>query len=302
MTDKRDAVVSVEIPLCVDDRTLCRPGMVLGWDSARTGRYVDAVVAEIEANAGQFDDCLVRAVRLGGGVASNAGAGIASIMRAVRHSCNVAQDVRVTMRSSIANVSGATMPFFRRAGVSRFDFEMFSLNPVDFTRVNSVDNLDDLPIVCDSFLHSYANDTLGFVLAFGQAALDGQDGVLNVRRTALAAARSHASHVELVRCAEQLAAGEDEVARQLSEMREVLTGAGYAEYLPLRFARSGKEDRFAILRQAGVDQIGFGLAALTRLDGVESVNTGDFERYCSSSADFAAITADVRPAAMRVAG
>ena len=165
MTEKRDAIVQVSVPFCVDDRALRREGMILGWDSARMARYADALVAEIEANAGQFDDCLVRAVQLGGGVASNAGADIARIVRAVRQVCDVAEDAPVAMRSSIANVSGATMPFFRRAGVTRFDFEMLSLNPVDFVRLNRVDNLNDLPIICDHFLHSYANGAGGRALA-----------------------------------------------------------------------------------------------------------------------------------------
>lgn len=293
MVDKREVIVKVEVPLCVDDRALQRPGLVLGWDSARTARYVDAVVAEIEANAGQFDDCQVVAVRFGGGVASNAGAGIASLMRALHHVCAFSDDVQVTMRSSIANISGATMPFFRRAGVDRFDFELLSLNPMDFTRVNRVDNLQDLPIICDSFLHSYANDSLGLVLVYGHAAPPEQDGVLNVRRSALAAARTNASHVQLMRCADALAASEDESARQLSEMRDVLVEAGFAEYVPGLFARPGKEDRYARLRAEGVEQLGFGLGAETQLDGVVSVNTKDFEEYCQNSADFAAITKDV---------
>lgn len=58
MTEKRDAIVQVSVPFCVDDRALRREGMILGWDSARMARYADALVAEIEANAGQFDDCL----------------------------------------------------------------------------------------------------------------------------------------------------------------------------------------------------------------------------------------------------
>ena len=222
------------------------------------------------------------------------GANAVTFVRAVRQVCDVAEDAPVAMRSSIANVSGATMPFFRRAGVTRFDFEMLSLNPVDFVRLNRVDNLNDLPIICDHFLHSYANDTLGLVLAFGHDASEGGDGALNVRRTALAAARSHATHAELVRVADELAAGCDEVARQLDEMRGALTEHGFMEYLPLRFARAGKEDRFAQMAAAGVPQIGFGLGAITRIDGAESVNTRDLARYCAAEGDFAKITEEVR--------
>lgn len=294
MAEKRDVVVQVEVPFCVRDETLRRPGLILGWDSARMSAYVRAVVAEIEANAGQFDDCRVQAVHFGGGVASNAGAGIADIMRSVRRVCDVADDVQTTMRASIANVSGATMPFFRRAGIDRFDFEMLSLNSADFTRLNQVDNLNDLPIICDHFLHSYANDSLGFVLAYGHAVPDGEDGALNVRRTALAAARSHATQVELVCCAGELAAAEDETEAQLTEMRDVFAEYGFGEYRPLRFARPGKEDRFTLLQAAGVEQIGFGLGAVTRLDGVKSMNTRDLALYCERSADFTAITAEVQ--------
>ena len=49
MTEKRDAIVQVSVPFCVDDRALRREGMILGWDSARMARYADALVAEIEA-------------------------------------------------------------------------------------------------------------------------------------------------------------------------------------------------------------------------------------------------------------
>ncbi|CAK7058976.1 MAG: hypothetical protein MEEGG_02795 [Eggerthella lenta] len=132
------------------------------------------------------------------------------------------------------------------------------------------------------------------MLAFGHDASEGGDGALNVRRTALAAARSHATHAELVRVADELAAGCDEVARQLDEMRGALTEHGFMEYLPLRFARAGKEDRFAQMAAAGVPQIGFGLGAITRIDGAESVNTRDLARYCAAEGDFAKITEEVR--------
>lgn len=301
MTDKRDVTVEVRVPLSVDDRALERPEIVRGWDSARASRYAQAVVAEIEANAGQFDDCRVKAIALDGGIASNVGADIATIVRALRQTCEIDEDAPVTMRASIANVSGATMPFFRRARVSRFDFEMLSLNPVDFTVLNRVDNLNDLPIICDHFLHSYANDSLGFVLAYGHAAPEGSDGILNVRRTALAAGRSHAAHVRLVRCAGAMAVSDEEAARQLDEMRSVLVDAGFSAYAPGLFARPGKEDRFELMRTCGADSIGFGAGAVTRLDGAESVNTSDFERYCTHSADFAAITESVHPVEARPA-
>lgn len=132
------------------------------------------------------------------------------------------------------------------------------------------------------------------MLAFGHRAREGEDVALNVRRTALAAARSHATHVELAQVASELVASPEEVARQLDGMRDALAGRGFVEYLPLRFAREGKRDRLALLEEAGAPCIGFGLGAVTRIDGVESANTQDLERYCAASGDFSAITAKVR--------
>ena len=43
-----------------------------------------------------------------------------------------------------------------------------------------------------------------------------------------------------------------------------------------------------------LEQIGFGLGAITRIDGAESVNTRDLARYCAAEGDFAKITEEVR--------
>ena len=294
MAEKQDVIVKVEIPFCVSDRILKRPGMILGLDTERVNRYTEAVAAEVRANAGQFDDCLVRAVHFGGGVASNAGRGIATIMKALRESLDVADDAQITMRSAICNISGATMPYFTRAGVGRFDFEMYSLDVRDFSRLNYLDCLNDLPVICDNFLHSYANNKLGYILAYGQAGVKGQDERRNVRRTMLAAGRSHASHVTLVHVCDEMSGSEEDAAGHLEEARDVLPSYGFTEYLPLRFAREGCEDRYTLMELEGAPCIGFGLGATTRIGGVESTNTSDLELYCKNADNFAVITADVR--------
>ena len=84
------------------------------------------------------------------------------------------------------------------------------------------------------------------------------------------------------------------MAGQRDAMGGALTGHGSMEDLALRFARAGKEDRFAQMAAAGVPQIGFGLGAITRIDGAESVNTRDLARYCAAEGDFAKITEEVR--------
>lgn len=297
MTDMRDAVVSVEIPFAMDDSLRGRPHLALGWDNARAARYTDAVCAEIQAAAGLFDDCRICAVRLGGGVATMAGRGLAAIAAALHRALPMDGDVAVTATASVANISGATFPFFRRAGIGRFDFEMLSLNPANFTRLNRVDSLADFPVVCDHFLHAYANDSLGVTLAYGYEPATGEDAVTACRRSALAAARTRTAHVRLVPAGAASAAGPAEAKAQRAAMADALAGAGFAEYLPGLFAKPGREDRFALLENAGAPRIGFGAGARTRLDGAETRTTADLERYCAHSADFSAITEEAGPCA-----
>ncbi len=161
----QDVLMSINVPFCVKQCDYCPRTVVEGWDAKRLHAYMEAVKNEVEANASEFQDCRVTAVHWGGGLASMANAqDVSDIMGIVRSRFHVAEDAPVTMRAAIANISGASMPFFKRAGVTRFDFEMMSLFPLGYSYVNKRDSLGDLPVVCDHFLRSYANRNLVIVL------------------------------------------------------------------------------------------------------------------------------------------
>lgn len=143
--------MKIEIPFVKRcPRGLCRSND--DWDTSRMEEYVKAVEKEVIANADQFDDCSIEAIRLGGGCASLAPAPcVADLMRTVRQLYHVAENAPVSMTASIADISGATMPFFRRAKITRFDFMMMSLDTFDFARLNTRDNLRDFPLICECF-------------------------------------------------------------------------------------------------------------------------------------------------------
>jgi oxygen-independent coproporphyrinogen-3 oxidase len=283
---------------------------------------MEAVQREIEANASQFGDVQITAVRFGGGVASNAGEHISHTMRLVRRLYDVADDAPITMRSSISNISGANMPWFKRAGIQRFDFEMMSLNPADFSLLNRNDAWADFIIMCDYLLKTHRNELLGLLLSWGHGAKDGNNAasIANFRKSVVEAATTHASHIRLLEYQgpELLAAGalaeaepeslSGEVARnllptasaavkaeQLEVARKVFLAQGFNEYLPLHFGRgSFAEDRYLAARARGSELLGFGLGAQTRFDGVLSTNTSDLPLYLAHSADFSKITAAVQ--------
>lgn len=248
--------------------------------------YLEAVQRELVANAEQFADCRVAAVHWGGGLATMANAqDVSDAMRLLRQHYAVSEDAPVTMRAAIANISGASMPFFKRAGVTRFDFEMMSLSPVGYTALNNRDSLGDLPVICDHFLHSYANDLLGIVLAAGSK----KAGAENFRRSIVEFTRLSASHLIIQRCTGQDAFSDNEIDNMINGVKPLLEEAGFVEYAPLRFARSGKEDLYTQLRAAGTEQLSFGLGAVSRVDGTETKTTFDLPTYLACSHDFARI-------------
>ena len=290
--EKRPVLLKVELPFRLKEREHFAEDMIVGWDSERMRTYVQALIREMLANAGQFDDCQVQAVRYGGGTASMAGQALADISAAIHCVFDVAPDASVTMSAAVSNISGATFPFFKRAGVQRFDMEMMALFQPIFARCNNVDAFDFFAIACDSFLHAYANDTLGLVLAYGVGGVSMQD----FRRSCLAAVGSDAVHVSFLKADKGDLPSPDEAAAQEAQARKVFGGAGFVEYLPMRFARPGHEDRFLASYAAGADVLAFGLGAETRFGGVVSTNTSDFDTYANHSTDYTKITVATRKA------
>ena len=295
------AVLDIRFPFSTREQTWTRRLQINGWDSALNRRYADALVAELEANADEFADVEIRAVRLGGGRASHIGGeALWQVMRTVRKLYHLAPDAPVSMRCAAADFSGASMPYFKRSGVGRFDLEMLSLSSTAFNRVNNTDSLDLYPVLCNSFLHSQSNDSLGIVLLCGSP----QASDIEVRRSFLEAKHYNVSHV-IVECfegnastdeakgAEGKAEGDSPAVRcaaQVADGRELLKTAGFREYAPLHFARPGCEDRYFETLRDGTDVIGIGLGARTVFDGAFSVNTSDLDIYLTYPHDFTKIT------------
>lgn len=296
MGEKKQAIVELAFPFALERRGHAEREHIVGWDSQRATEYLRALRAEIAANAGEFDDCEVVGVRLGGGIATNAPAEeLWATGRSLREALHVAPGTPMSCRASICNISGASMPYLRRAGVTRFDFELLALDNADFCRLNHTDALQDFGYVVDDFLHAYANKSLGVVLAYGFDAPDTRA----FRRSVVQFTRMPATHLILERWFGPgvASASQDLQTAQLREAREVLTQAGFCEYAPLRFARPGDEDPVWALPQRGEDlaRLGFGLGAVTEFDGVRSVNTSDWDAYIQASGDFTKITERVEP-------
>ncbi len=282
------AVMDIRVPFSTHPQPWTPRLQVTGWDSSLNRAYAQALQAELQANAPEFADVEFQAVRIGGGHGSHLGGeALWSVVQTVRSLYWVAPGAPVTMRTSIADISGASMPYFKRAGITRFDLEVLSLAETAYARVNPEGSLEFYPLLCNSFLHAPANDSLGLVLLVGSPAASD----IEVRRSFLEAPHYHTAHV-IVERYQGPDADDARTRAQLEDGCAVLEGAGLHEYAPMRFARPGCEDVALQTVARGGAVVGVGLGARTRFAGAETANTSDLDTYLACSHDFAKITVE----------
>ena len=158
-----------------------------------------------------------------------------------------------------------------KTGPDGFSVQAFARYSNDPTTLYAADTLEELA------------DIMGFILLYGKKNVSRY----GFRHSVLEATRRPVCHVILQRCA-----GRD----MLAEADELLTAVGFVQYLPRRWAKPGCEDKFWQGAAAGMDVLAFGLCACTKLDGIETTNTGDLSVYLAHSADYEQITVSTVPA------
>ena len=287
MSEKQSVVMKLNIPFCTRKPSFVARPLIETSDTGLVHHYALALAQELAANAEEFSDCRIEAVRLGGGTASILDGGdFDKLCRLIRERYDVAEDAPFTVRCSPADINGAKQPFFNRNHVTRYDLELFSLEPQDFIHLDCLNYMEQLPYISSGFLRASQRPVMGFVLLYGKKTISRW----GFRRSVLETARRPVSHVLLQKCGGSDQMTDEECAVQLREAAEILTEHGYREYLPCRWAKEGCEDQFWIGATGGKPVLAFGLGARTHIDGAESVNTTDLDRYLNGSGDFIRIT------------
>ena len=267
--------------------------LIEGRNTEMLHEYVLAMALELRANAADFADCEVQAIRLGGGSASiTNGSDIDHLLRLIRNCYHVAENAPVTMRTCPADINGANMPFYNRSHITRYDLELYSLEPLDFCTLDTLNYTQQMPYITHGFLRADSRNSMGFILLYGKKNVSRY----GFRHSVLEATRRPVCHVILQRCAGRDMLDDAAAEAQLAEADELLTAVGFVQYLPRRWAKPGCEDKFWQGAAAGMDVLAFGLCACTKLDGMETTNTGDLSVYLAHSADYEQITVSTVPA------
>ena len=283
-TTLHPVVMKLNFPFITRKPSFCGRTLIEGHNTELLHRYVLAMALELKANAADLADCEVQAIRLGGGSASIInGSDLDHLLRLIRSCYHVAEDAPVTMRTCPADINGANMPFYNRSHLTRYDLELYSLEPLDFC------TLDTQLFRTDALHHP----------RFPAGRPPRQHG--------LCAAVRQKDGVPLG--LPPLGAGGDAPAG-VSCAAAALRRSGYAgrrgipgpagrgspaAYRGGLWAKPGCEEKFWQGAANGMDVLAFGLSAYTRLDGMITTNTSDLNTYLAHSADYEQITVSTVP-------
>ena len=280
---RRKVTVKINVPFCVHRCEFCTRPIIGGRDTERLHFYAMAIQKEIIANAPEYEDCEITAIHFGGGMVSTmTGQDLYSIYKTLTEHYHVVEGAPVTMRATYLDINTGSLPFHRRMGITRYDFEVMSLEIADFPKLQYPNTLhwtqDVNNVVRASQFHN-----VGYVLLYGKDSIT----PINFRRSLLNVIHSHACHLILQRYeGSEGPSDEDTTAARLAEARALLSHHGFREYLPCRFAREGYEDVYSLHRASGMEQIAFGMGAVSCFDSVRSINTMDLRTYFLHSDDY----------------
>ena len=288
----RPVVMRISIPFIAKKPAFDARNLIEGRDSAQIHAYIMALALELKANAPEFEDCKVRAIRLDGGSASIAnGSDLEHLLRLIRAEYDVAEGAPVSLRTCPADINGGNMPFLNRAHIARYDLEFYSLEAQDFVHLRTLNYMDQLPYISSGFLRAEQRQNMGFILLYGKKTISRY----GFRRSILETVRRPVTHLILQRCADDDCLDEQAAQAQITEADGILSEHGFRQYLPCIWAKPGHEDPVLTAWAEGNEVLGFGLGAQTRFDGALTRNTSDYERYIRHSGQFELITEDARP-------
>lgn len=273
--------------------------------------YADALRREIEAAAPDYDDCLIQAVHVGGGIAGHAfDEQLGLLLRDMHRWFRFAPDAEIILEVHPGMVSVDTLTACRRGRVTTLS--------VDYATADSFESE-----AMNRFLPPSAMDTTKMILANAPlklsfdllVGLPGQSAG-SLRNTLEKAASYGAAEIvlhllELIpgtpfadRQAAAYAASasprkhlpnEKERAALWQSAEEWLYEHDYQPAVPGRYALAGSASRFHLLKADNCALLGFGAGARTRMDGVEAVNISNLDAYIRHSPDPTKIVEKIWP-------
>lgn len=293
--------IYLHIPFCVRKCLYC-DFLSAPTDEQTKTEYVEALLAEIRAQAPLYSDYTVKTVFFGGGTPSLLpGKELFQIMECLRQNFSFAPEEEapeITMEANPGTLTADNLEWYRRAGINRLSIGLQSANDRELKALGRIHTWGE-------FLNSFrlAREA-GFsnINVDLMSALPGQtpQAWMDTLKKTAALEPEHISAYSLIieegtpfytfYGGEKPAAGhpplpDEETDRLMySQTKAYLAEAGYGRYEISNYARPGFSCRHNLSYWKRTDYAGFGLGAASLRQNVRWNNTSDMKEYLSGSA------------------
>lgn len=264
--------VYVHVPFCQSICHYCDFNRVLDDDPDLKGRYVRALLAEIETVAGEREDWPeFESLFVGGGTPTTlAAADLAAVVRAVRIALPFAADAEVTVEANPETVTVPYMAELAAAGVDRISMGAQSFAPPVLEFLGRRHDADR-PLRAIAQVREAGIARISLDLIYGAPGETTADWERSLR-TAIDAQLDHVSayaltveantpYAAMVRADPRLAPDDDVQAERMALADELLGAAGMERYEVSNWAVPGQECRHNLVYWRGGDWLAVGAGA-----------------------------------------
>lgn len=240
----------IHLPWCVRKCPYCDFNSWAMGDDAPLGRYVDALLLDVAAEAGRAAGRELVSLFIGGGTPSVfSPAQIGTLLDAVGEHFSLAADVEVTMEANPGTVECGAPAGYRAAGVNRLSLGAQSFSASSLRALGRIHGADDIRRSFDA-ARDAGFDNINLDIMYG---LPGQNpaGALQDLGNAIDLAPEHLSWYQLTLEPNTVfhtrpppgLPDEDTVAEMQSQGQALLVGKGYEQYEVSAHAQSGRRCR-----------------------------------------------------------
>jgi oxygen-independent coproporphyrinogen-3 oxidase len=233
-------------------------------------RYVDALIADLEAALPLIWGRKVYTVFFGGGTPSVfSAAAIGQILAAVRARVPLAVDAEITLEANPGTFEAEKFRAFRAAGVNRLSIGIQSFNPAHLKSLGRIHDDTEARAAIDIARANFDNFNLD--LMYGLPRQTPQDAIADIE-TALAFAPPHLSAYHLTlepntyfHRYPPVLPDDDATAIMQEAIEARLAAAGYRHYETSAFALPGRQARHNMNYWTFADYLGIGAGAHSKI-------------------------------------
>lgn len=254
-------------PWCVRKCPYCDFNSAASPQALPEDRYIDALVADLEAAAKDAQGRAVGTVYIGGGTPSlMTGVSMKRLLDAVRGTVTLSPDAEISMEANPGTADAEKLEAFAAAGINRLSLGVQSFSDAALLRLGRIHSGDEAKNAVRLARRVFSNINLDlmFALPFQTA-----DDLRRDLQTAISFETEHLSFYELTveegtafgKCAPEGLPDADTAADMGDVVHETLTAAGFEHYEISGYARPGRRCRHNLGYWTFGDYLGIGAGA-----------------------------------------